>query len=158
MRNVMVAFVSFVAGFLCSPLSPIHTSTVLHAQAIQYPGAVPVIPSVPLIVSEENTLNGGGVSLDGFAVRGGVFNNVTFLYGGGAYNLENVSITGKVGINLIGAAANGANLLARFGLIGCPSQNPPATPNPTPKPNTPMTMEAKMVDFHGTIASPFGQK
>jgi hypothetical protein len=156
MRNVMVAFASFIAGFLCSPLSPIHTSTVLHAQAFATnAGAVPVIPSVPLLEADHNMLEGVNVSLDCFATKDSVLKDVTLVYGGGAYQLENVTITGTVGIKLFGAAGNGAALLARFGLLGCPSRN---TPPPATKPNTPMTMEAKMVDFHGILSSPFGQK
>jgi hypothetical protein len=156
MRNVMVALVSFVAGFLCSPLSPIHTSTLLHAQGATFAraAAVPVIPSLGMVELKGSFLNGSKVDLDGFALTDGTLNNVTLVYGGGAYKLENVAITGNINIQLFGAASNGASLLARFGLIGCPSQNPP----PAPKPNTPMTMEAKMVNIHGTIASPFGQK
>jgi len=95
-------------------------------------------------------------AVDGIESNGDRFNNVTFEYGGGAYKLENATVSGKVNINLIGAAANTAIFLRAFGLLGCPAAAPKS---PLPNPNIPVIQSATLkTPVRGDIVSPFGQK
>jgi hypothetical protein len=162
MRKLTLALSSFVAGVLCMFALGNHASTLLQPRvfaqgaAIRVEGAVPVVPPLRDNVNVGNVFNGGKYLPDGLASNGDTFNNVTFEYGGGAYKLENATVSGTVNIRLIGAAANTAEFLNKFGLIGCPTAKP--TPK-TPRPNDPTIMQAKMTTaFHGDIVSPFGQK
>jgi hypothetical protein len=66
---------------------------------------------------------------------------VKFVYGGGAYKLEDNTIVGPVSLELTGAAANTLALLEQFGMIA--KGDPPTTPDPTPTPTPAMVPTPK---------------
>lgn len=162
MRIVTVAFGSFTLGAVLMFLLGNHTSTVpqlvfaAQDQLFTNPTLIPAVP--PL---KGKALLGGGwiadmaYQLDGVESKDIKFKNVTFVYGGGAYKLENATIVGPVGIKLVGAAANTANFLAMFGLLGCPTSKPQ---NPDNNPNQPVMKTASLnAPLTGDLESPFGQ-
>lgn len=159
MRKSTLALASFVAGVLCAMAFGNQASTnlqpLLFAQAA-FPNAVPIVPPLSGIVISDNGTNGGTVLLDGVNAKNNTYTDVTFEYGGGAYNLENAEIHGTVGIHLVGAASNTATFLKAFGLIGCPAA-PPKIPKPNP--NAPMITTTNLkVALRGDLVSPYGQK
>ena len=84
--------------------------------------------------------------LDGLVSTDSLFGaskGITFIYGGGAYNLRGSTIAGNVDLQLQGAAANTARLLAEFGLL-TPAGQRVAVPDTTPvvPANTPITKKA----------------
>jgi hypothetical protein len=135
MRKLTLAVASFVAGVLCAVSLGNHASTnlqsVLAAQrkVFNNGNAVPVVPPISL-TEGASRYKGFRFALDGVASSGSSFEDTTFVYGGGAYRLENASVIPPVKIELIGAAGNTATLLAQFGLIGCPSAPKPQPPIP----------------------------
>jgi hypothetical protein len=159
MRKSTLALVSFIAGVLCTTVLGNQASTRLQPGVFaqfKIPGAVPVVPPLRGTVMSDSFVDGTTVFLDGVSDKNSTFNNATFEYGGGAYNLENATIVGAVGIHLVGAANNTATFLKAFGLIGCPAA-PPKIPKPNP--NAPMiTTTTLEVALRGDLVSPYGQK
>lgn len=136
MKCATIAFFSFVFGVL-TPIAIGHwSSTSVLAQGILIGGAVPLVPhldaSVPrveplhhVMVDRSAMLGVAGADaryvIDGLQLSNVSFDNplggVTLAYGGGAYSLSNVSISGKLNLELNGAAANTVNFLDSFGLL-----------------------------------------
>ena len=137
-----------------------HTSTVRQAGlAFAQPDAphlgnrfTPIVPEPPRMIADANIMEEQVVDLDGMNISNSTFNDVTFVYGGGAYNLVNAKLTGAVDVKLIGAAANTAQFLTMLGLIGCPAK-PQA---PQVNPNAPIIHRAKLdKEIKGDFFSPY---
>lgn len=114
----------------------------------------PAVPPLPRsIISGSIFENGQPLYLDGMNVQDTrIRQRAVIVYGGGAYNLRNVVVSGDVPIQLIGAAANTANFLATFGMIGCPAK--PQIPQVNP--NTPFTKVASLdKELKGDLAAPY---
>ena len=152
MRNFVLVLCSFVLGAVCMFFFTNHN--VVLAQAPRGNPFTPVVPPPPRMVMDGNIIeNGQTFYLDGMSVSNSIIRNSSVIvYGGGAYNLRGVTITGDTQIQLIGAAANTANFLATFGMIGCPAK--PQIPQVNP--NTPFTKVASLKEpLKGDLASPF---
>lgn len=158
MRITTVALGSFVVGALCMFFWGSHTSTLpqsVFAQAVKIEPAIPTVPSLRHNTSSGSTYNGGTFAIDGIESTGEKFHGVTFEYGGGAYKLENATVTPPINFKFVGAAANTVTLLSTFGMIGCPTAKPPRPEN---NPNQPIMKTAKLsVPYKGDLVSPFGQ-
>jgi hypothetical protein len=130
---------------------PVFAQDSLLNQAWQQ--SVPRVPPLQSVSVNQVTKVGGEYGLDGIYSTNDRFEGVTFKYGGGAYNLSGSVIIPPVNLQLIGAAANTAQLLRVFGMLGCPAkQGPPATTNP----NTPILEKAALQDtFRGNLVSPY---
>jgi len=153
MRNVTLALGSFALGAVCMFFFGNHTSTVRQdgfafAQAApSHPSSVlngnrftPVVPQPPRMVDDGNEYVEQIIDLDGMSASNDIFKDSTFVYGGGAYSLRNAAISGSVNFQLIGAAANTAQFLGMFGLIGCPAKQQVPQVNP----NTPIINRATL--------------
>lgn len=157
MRIVIVALGSFIVGAVVMSLLGSHMSTLEHsasAQVVTYmdtgTASIPVVPPLSGLKADRPTLNGVAVNLDGTQNVGGIYKNVTFRYGGGAYSMENVTILLPVKIELMGAAQNTEVFLASMGLIGCPAVAPQKPINP----NTNRMEAALKVSYKGNLVSP----
>jgi hypothetical protein len=115
-------------GALCMFLLETPTQSIASQLAVE--AAKDLIPVVPPMRNRSfnNTQFGGEVELDGLNSINDIYAGVTFVYGGGAYNLQTSSVSGPVVLKLTGAAANTAHLLATFGLISDPIFPPPIPP------------------------------
>ena len=102
-------------------------------------GLVPVVPP-PKRVFDAVSLKGTKFNVDGLVCHKCKLSNVTISYGGGAYSIEEGSISLPIRIELTGAALNTAGFLNSFGLLGCPANKP--TPE---QPTVPQIMTAKYV-------------
>jgi len=160
MRIVTVALGSFTLGAVVMFFWGNHTSTspqsVLAQGLVAVSGAVPVVPPLRhIVVGGHGTVANTEYPVDGLETSGLKFVNVTFKYGGGAYKLENVTVTPPVNIRLSGAAANTFAFLTSFGLVGCPNAQPP---RPQINPNEPILRKASLNETVKTdLISPYGQ-
>ena len=160
MRNVTVALVSFALGAMFMLLLGNHTSTFSQGLVVgPSEGTLdvvgrPVVPPLTGIASVHNTFRGQNIDVDGIEADRNVYQGVTFIYGGGAYKLTNSAVVPPVNIHLVGAAANTAQFLETFGLIGCPTAKPQP---PAVNPNAPRIMIANLKDeLKGDLVAPFG--
>lgn len=131
MRSVTLAFGSFVAGAISMflMLSGSHTSTFVQpvlAQGsfITMPGLIPVVPPFTPVVLQRNNVSGYVVQLDGLNVDDCTFDNVRFEYGGGAFRLNNIHISGNTLLTLKGAAMNTFLLTQWFTSLNRPAPHP----------------------------------
>ena len=139
MRNVTLALGSFALGAVCMFFFGNKTvrqpdSVFAQAPAPRVPHGnafTPVVPPPPRSVDDGNIRQEQLINLDGMNISNGIFKDSTFVYGGGAYSLRSVVISRSLNFQLIGAAANTAQFLSMFGLIGCPAkpQAPQVNPN-----------------------------
>jgi hypothetical protein len=167
MRITTLVLLSFGAGMLFASAIN-HTSAVAQQPTpekqssapvfVNAEGAVPVVPAIRFCCFT-GSLTGDPKNpmvhkVDGTGCVGCSFTNVKFEYGGGAFRLENASVSGTVSIELVGAAANTATFLNLFGMLGCPAQ-------PKPKqfdPNKPIIKTASLKEPELiTVSSPYGQ-
>ena len=129
MSKVTISVVSFGAG-LCTALSlgllnGHQTSTLAQAvppasaapfQPIGIGGAIPEVPPLRHNIVENFPFGNGRdevmQQLDGLECRNCSFNNVTLTYGGGEYDLRNISFVGKWELRLTGAARNTMQLVS----------------------------------------------
>jgi hypothetical protein len=134
MSKLSVGVLSFAAGTLCvfllgKQISILTQSALAAAQtAVHIEGAVPGVPPSIRATMEQATFTGMIHEVDGTACDQCTFKDVTFKYGGGAYQLTNSVVIPPVRIELSGAAANTAAFLNSFGLIGCPAKVPETPP------------------------------
>lgn len=160
MRIVTVALGSFTLGAVVMFFWGNHTSTSPQSVFAQAPlrveGAVPIVPPLRHIgVGGHGTVANTEYAVDGLETSGLKFVNVTFMYGGGAYKLANVTVTPPVNIQLTGAAANTFAFLTSFGLIGCPSAQPK---RPQIDPNKPILRTIDLSEpIMRDLISPYGQ-
>jgi hypothetical protein len=185
MRYVAVAVVSFCLGILAT-LSAQHRliPNTVSAQVGPFSmgGPFPMVPPLnaamprvqPVSVSVDHQTVISDVAptfvLDGLSVRNSVFANrrgIVFTYGGGAYNLENVVISGNVGLELVGAAANTARFLESLGLLKPPDSTgggktrltvtvPAPAPQPAPPKNQPIFNKLRLASpLRGDISSQY---
>ncbi len=160
MSKVTTALVSFVLGVITAflALSGSHTST--SAQEPPNGGFVATNPSfAPVVRPLTGGLNKGvGIAngqqpLDGFACDDCTFTNVELSYGGGPVRLVNPKFSGKIRLNLYGAAANTAVTVAYLQAM-LQNQKPPAV-----NPNAPIIKTATAKDFFvADLVTPYGQK
>jgi hypothetical protein len=140
MRNLITAFGSFVAGVLITLLlglgSP-HTSTVIQPVSAEtifahVEGAAPPVPDINLAHFNKGVSATGVIlELDGIDCEDCIVKDGgTIRYSGGKYKFTNLQRSGRLTIDLKGAALNTAGLLQSFGLIGCPTATPPTEVNP----------------------------
>jgi hypothetical protein len=125
---------------------------------------IPVVMPLAHIHFGHNTMVSHGaplvVSLDGLEQTGNVYGGdagVEFVYGGGAYKLEENTFVGPISLRLTGAAANTAELLEQFGFL---AKNDPPTVTPVavaPKEkNKPKIRKANIpIPFKGDISSQY---
>jgi len=158
MRTVTVALVAFTCGALSMLLFEIAIPSRL-ALAQDPRGWFMAVPKVPPLSgrrADHETYINSGYRLDGLETTNGTFNQVTFVYGGGAYKLEGSTIVGPTTLKLIGAAANTAQLLGRFGLL---AQSPLITSAPDTGLNTPIVQKTTKTTIKGDFVSPYnGEK
>lgn len=172
MRNVTVGLGSFLLGLLCasllgfgSPQTSIFRQSVVFAQT--KPGIVsstftlnpftPTVPPMPRSLSEGNINENQIIQIDGIHSREDTFRNMTLVYGGGAYVLNKARFDGGVNIQLVGAAANTAQFMATFGMIGCPASVPKAPPHINP--NAPRIDKVSLTTaLSGDFVSPYEGK
>jgi hypothetical protein len=115
---------------------------------------VPTFPPIG-VQSSGNVVHGFWVDVDGVFSDGETFENVTLKYGGGAYLFRNAIFRGQTKIELIGAAANTAQFMATFGMIGCPASIPKAPPHI--EMNTPRIDKVDLVEpMKGDFQTPYG--
>lgn len=174
MRNITVGFVLglLFAGLLGS-FNP-HTSTFLQSRlatvfAQTKPQLRPLPPDfkpnqwVPAVPIPPRTIRSGNINelqiveVDGTNSEDDVFRNTTFVYGGGAYRLANASVQGAYQLVLLGAAANTAQFLTQFGLVGCPVSVPHAPPHVDMDKPIIKTADLK-APIKGDLLSPYGQR
>jgi hypothetical protein len=166
MKNLTLALGSFVLGAAFMFLFGNHTSTVRQAglafaqmPAHPVPPAArignaftPIVPPPPRALTDGNVMENQRVYLDGLVESNSDLRNVTLVYGGGAYNLRNARVSGPIGFELIGAAANTAQFLSMFGLIGCPAKQQVPQNNP----NAPIMERADLEkDLRGNLITPY---
>jgi len=152
MRNFVLFLGAFVLGAVCMFCFTNHN--LVLAQAPHGNAFTPVVPPPPRMIMDGNIIeNGQTFYLDGMNVSDSIIrNSAVIVYGGGVYNLRKVAISGDVQIQLIGAAANTANFLTTFGMIGCPAK--PQIPQVNP--NTPFTKVASLdKELKGDFVSPY---
>jgi hypothetical protein len=117
--------------------------------------SVPIVPPLRQNISAfHNTIIGGRYRLDGVRTVDSTFKGVTFVYGGGAYKLENAFISGKSNVELTGAAANTATLLEGLGFV----IKYPATSTQAIEVNTPKTEQIPRTTIKGDFVSPYDGK
>ncbi len=158
MSKIMLAFGSFIVGasVMFLMLSGSHTST--FAQVLGGPGGVLVSAEVPTVPPanlhfSKATWSGLVQQLDGVDCTDCVFNNVSFTYGGGAFNFNNVAISKNFRLTLTGAAANTIILLRILEAIS--AAKPPIPPQPqTPIQRTAIAKQTVTI----SLASPYGFK
>ena len=157
MKTLSVALLSFALGAASMLSIGEHTSILAASpQSISSPGAQPLVPPLTGAGLTGAPLRNLTYQLDGLTCTNCTFDNVIFEYAGGAYKLENVQMSGNVGVRLTGAAANTANFLQAFGLFG----HAPATNKPEPSnPNSPIIISATLRrPIKTDVRSPFGQR
>ncbi len=136
MRILSVAVLSFVLG---ATLVSVYGNQASTPQTTSQPrgyviaGAAPVVPVLKnRAVISGAIFNGGVHNVDGTECSGCSFTNITLVYGGGAYKLDNSTFSGTINIQLEGAAGNTGAFLNSLGLGECklpPPMAPPANPN-----------------------------
>ncbi len=101
------------------------------------------------------------VKLDGIETSNDVYSSPTgvrFEYGGGAFKLENVIVGDPIELDLVGAAANTAQLLKDFGMLGSPPYRAVLPPVESVKRNIPHKIKTTIdprKPLSGDLASPF---
>jgi hypothetical protein len=142
MKLAAIVFASFFSGMLIGITTNGHLfpqSVFTQRVASAGPFSLPKVPSIDSAVPKvppllhtyiDHSVFAGvpGVperyALDGLETDNVRFDNpsggITFEYGGGAYRLSNVIISGQLNLELTGAAANTATLLDSLGLLKNP--------------------------------------
>jgi hypothetical protein len=162
-RNLRTALCSFLLGLICASLGNhrIAPSSVF-AQVNAPSTSLPRNPYIPLVPPfgrslQEGNSHGGGDSLlmlDGKnSFREEFDDGTTIVYGGGSYNMQGAVFSGRINIELIGAAANTVKFLETFGLLAnSPQPSPPAAIM-----NTPITKTTRTT-IRGDFVSPYDGK
>lgn len=122
-------------------------------------GAVPVVSTSPLTVTNEINASGSGyiLKLDGIdCVNCEVSNGAVVQYGGGPFKLEHFRHSGVVTFDLKGAALNTKILLSSFGFVGCPASAPKRR-STDPKTSALKTLSTNQKTFD-LSSSPVGEK
>src|ERR1035437_9732797 len=104
MRNVTLALGSFALGAVCMFFFGNKTvrqpdSVFAQAPAPRVPHGnafTPVVPPPPRSVDDGNIRLEQLINLDGMNISNGIFKDSTIVYGGGAYSLRNVVISGSL--------------------------------------------------------------
>jgi hypothetical protein len=156
MSKVIIAFGSFAAGILFMLVfgSP-HTSTVVQTSpelaeepsppissggsGIERPELIPTVPGLGDTTFQEESFSSTGQQLDGLHCENCSFNNVTFVYGGGAYNLPQARPSDSR-VVLIGAAANTFKLLVVLKVCSPQELSPSPSWLSEPDPKIPISM------------------
>lgn len=148
MKNLASVVASFVLGAICMFFMGNHTSIFVRTASAQVNNSpsIPIVPPIRSIVVNHQTQIGGEYLLDGIHTENSNFDNVTFVYGGGAYDLKGSRLAIKE-LKFIGAAANTVQLLAELGLLQG-SQPPAGT-------NTPIEKTPTKTTIHGDFVSPY---
>jgi hypothetical protein len=127
MSRLFVAIASFTAG-VCAAAVVIGSgsSTLAQNMAIRNTPAIPVVPPGPVISLHNvafSTIGGndGVQQLDGLRCDGCRFDDAVLTYGGGNFELKNVTISGTARLQLTGAAANTVALIDALESIGLDS-------------------------------------
>jgi hypothetical protein len=116
----MSKVMAFVAGFLCSILLFAGSHSPLRSSAQDLPSAlwagpnvqvVPTVPPLPNIILHGGKFTGVPQVLDGMDCTQCEFNDAALMYGGGAFRLQDIKVSGTTHLTLIGAAANTVALL-----------------------------------------------
>ena len=159
-----IALLSFAAGLLISPVlgrveatsqqppvpsiphSPLQRATIDHLVAERnsapiLPNGIPIIKSLtdfPLVKTGEFS-HDTAMPLDGLDCETCSFEDALLVYGGGPFRLGNATFKGRVGVQLVGAAANTVALLQ---LIAALKQNDSKVPQP--QSNKPIRKQAQV--------------
>ena len=174
MSKATVALLSFSVGVLSSfvlfAFFGIQTSTFAQAPQASAPG-VPktdlggprsAIPLVPPIEGKGGNFFAGNVMdnlvvrLDGIHSTGDLFSNTTFVYGGGAINLTQPRVAGKISVVLEGAAANTLFVVNFFQEIAKGSQPKPVAPHQPSLAEVQFTTATAATSID--MVTPYGQK
>lgn len=140
MSKVMLALGSFIVGACCASILSFGIQTSIWAQPSPPlgisigNGLVPVVPPLSGESSNSTFGNGTSIGLDGFNCEHCTFENMTFIYGGGAFNIPQFTFVGQTRVIVKGAAQNTVQLLALLGMLGqksTPPGPPPAFRPPT---------------------------
>ncbi len=155
MRSLTIALASFIVGAACMFLFGNHTFALVHPVFAEEADTgniyVPKIRQAGIESRYNKHGNGERFRLDGVSSTGELFENVTLVYGGGAFEMTNPIFRGDITVDLTDAAANAAAFLNMFGLIGCPTNTEPLTY----KTNTPIRMIHLKAPASGTFLSPY---
>jgi hypothetical protein len=123
---------------------------------------VPIIPGFGGAITDNIIVGANDPSgkpvyvLDGLSVKGNVFSNPAGVqYGGGAYKLEKAYIGGPVSLELIGAAANTAQLLQTFGLLSTKEPTPVTLSPPPLQKNSIIKKDTHVKPYKGDVLSTF---
>jgi hypothetical protein len=160
MRNVILALGSFTLGAASmSVLGGPQALPVLRAQSINIPykTAIPQVPPLEgtAMLLEGEMSQGTVLHLDGKLLHGSTYFSPTIVYGGGAYELLDSTISGPVKLQLVGAAANTAQLLATFGFLG----TPPSTSPPSSEKHMPIEKTTTVkTSIRGDFVAPYDGK
>jgi hypothetical protein len=153
--KLVLALTAVVLGACSMLIFGSHTST--WAQSAQLPpasnklvikpgslivapveGVVPTVASIDVMPRYDGfTFEDKRLELDGLDCVNCVFKNVVLTYGGGPFNLSNVTFSGTTRIELTGAAANGLKILPLVDAI-----NRGRLIEPAPNPNRPIVKMA----------------
>ena len=150
MSKVTIAFGSFIIG-ACLVFNIVPGNASTFAQQVL--SAVPVVPSLEPVVTEDSTISGARFLLDGIFARHMNFSNVTIEYGGRAFRLQNCKFDGSIRLELRGAAANTFALVQYLQAIEAGRANPAAPRKPLEQ--LVDIMQAAMTD---DLVSPFGPR
>jgi hypothetical protein len=126
--------------------------SVFAQRGMVFPGVEPTVPPIAPRI-DTFKMNGGVQTLDGLDCHDCAFNGTTFEYSGGAFNLENTTISTPMRVNLKGAAANTQLMITIVESINRGVQ-PRAVPQQTPIPKAALAKQTVRVN----LASPYGQK
>jgi hypothetical protein len=181
MKNAKLCVISFAAGALVTAaIGHFWIAPVVDAQMIVGPPP-PFVPALgsyvpkvqPLLHNligdsvidagfSQSSISVDGLEVDGLGMHG---TGAVFKYGGGAYSLNRVFVSGPVQLELIGAAANTVRFLEQFGVLPVHDPNkpifvsPPAV-QPAAEPNSPIKQKLTIPQkkpLRGDIASQYGQ-
>lgn len=149
MSKVTVALGSFVIGACFALFVGRYTSTIVQPVFAQVTvrGAEPIIPPLIDVKNKGGKVSDEAQQLDGLDCEDCSYNNVKFVYSGGAVNLVNPHLSGKTSLELRGAAANGQVMAAYLAALAGGKPPRPVMPNApvlkTTTLSTPMTVSFK---------------
>jgi hypothetical protein len=124
MSKAALMFLSFVAGACCAFALPIGSHALAARVQAQEPKsmvihrAVPAVPPILIHLNGFSSLSKAEQPLDGLDCKNCSFDNATFTYGGGSYQLTNCRFSGTTSVKLTGAAANALTFLSLLKAIG----------------------------------------
>jgi hypothetical protein len=167
MRTWLIALVSFALGAATVLLSEAPSNKVFAQFRPLSSGnesRIPTVPTfgvaVPKVLPIEaafanNVIDFSDsdtplIDLDGMSMRNGTFSGgkgqwVVIKYGGGAYELDNTTISGPIRLELTGAAANTAKLMESFGLLAPTQASATKVPQVAAEKNQPITKKTVLV-------------